>query len=97
MDKVKQTAAEAVGDITDDVSLAVGGFGLSGVPNTLIEAVYARGVGGLRVVSNNCGVDGAGLGILLAAGRIARVTGSYIGENREFARQILVPAATRSS
>jgi 3-oxoacid CoA-transferase subunit A len=89
MDKVRQTAAEAVGDIADDASLAVGGFGLSGVPNTLIEAVYARGVGGLGVVSNNCGVDGAGLGILLAAGRIARVTGSYIGENKEFARQYL--------
>ncbi|MEU9014373.1 CoA transferase subunit A [Streptomyces sp. NPDC048479] len=89
MDKVKQSAAEAVGDIGDDASLAVGGFGLSGVPNTLIAALLARGVRGLQVVSNNCGVDGAGLGTLLAAGRIARVTGSYIGENKEFARQYL--------
>ncbi|MEU3962713.1 CoA transferase subunit A [Streptomyces buecherae] len=89
MDKVSATAADAVADIADNASLAVGGFGLSGVPNVLIEAVHARGVGGLSVVSNNCGVDGGGLGVLLAAGRIARVTGSYIGDNREFARQYL--------
>ncbi|MET7619144.1 CoA transferase subunit A [Streptomyces sp. NPDC005408] len=89
MDKVKQTAAEAVGDIPDHASLAVGGFGLSGVPNVLIEALHARGSGGLSVVSNNCGVDGGGLGLLLGDGRIARVTGSYIGENKEFARQYL--------
>ncbi|MBB5938696.1 CoA transferase subunit A [Streptomyces zagrosensis] len=89
MDKVRATAAEAVDDLPEHASLAVGGFGLSGVPNVLIEAVHARGVGGLSVVSNNCGVDGGGLGILLAAGRIARVTGSYIGDNREFARQYL--------
>ncbi|MFD4999559.1 CoA transferase subunit A [Streptomyces buecherae] len=89
MDKVSATAADAVADIADNASLAVGGFGLSGVPNVLIEAVHARGVSGLSVVSNNCGVDGGGLGVLLAAGRIARVTGSYIGDNREFARQYL--------
>ncbi|MFD4029804.1 CoA transferase subunit A [Streptomyces sp. NPDC058637] len=89
MDKVQRSAAEAVAGISDGASLAVGGFGLSGVPNVLIDAVHDRGVGGLGVVSNNCGVDGRGLGVLLAAGRIARVTGSYIGENREFARQYL--------
>lgn len=89
MDKVERSAADAVAGIADHASLAVGGFGLSGVPNVLIEAVHARGIRGLSVVSNNCGVDGGGLGILLAAGRIARVTGSYIGENKEFARQYL--------
>ncbi|WP_406306914.1 CoA transferase subunit A [Streptomyces sp. NBC_00885] len=89
MNKATQSAAEAIADIGDGASLAVGGFGLSGVPNTLIAALLARGVHGLQVVSNNCGVDGAGLGTLLAAGRIARVTGSYIGENKEFARQYL--------
>ncbi|MFP3992433.1 CoA transferase subunit A [Streptomyces sp. E11-3] len=89
MDKVVRTAAEAVGDIADGASLAVGGFGLSGVPTVLIRALYEHGAGGLGVVSNNCGVDGAGLGTLLAAGRIARVTGSYIGDNKEFARQYL--------
>ncbi|MFD7975597.1 CoA transferase subunit A [Streptomyces sp. NPDC059071] len=89
MDKVVATAAEAVADVPDGASLAVGGFGLSGVPNALIQAVHERGVGGLRVVSNNCGAMDTGLAVLLAAGRIARVTGSYIGANKEFARQYL--------
>jgi 3-oxoacid CoA-transferase subunit A len=89
MDKVANSAAEAVSDIADDASIAVGGFGLCGVPAVLIDALYAQGTGGLRVVSNNCGVDGAGLGVLLAAGRIGRVTGSYVGENKEFARRYL--------
>jgi 3-oxoacid CoA-transferase subunit A len=89
MDKVMATAAEALADVTDGRSFAVGGFGLSGVPEVLIGALYESGASGLTVVSNNCGVDGRGLGILLAAGRIARVTGSYIGENKEFARQYL--------
>lgn len=89
MDKTVATAAEAVADIGDGASLAVGGFGLSGVPNVLIAALYQQGAGGLGVVSNNCGVDGGGLGILLAAGRITRVTGSYVGENKEFARRYL--------
>lgn len=89
MDKVVPTAAEAVADIGDGASLAVGGFGLSGVPNVLIDAVHRRGTAGLRVVSNNCGAMESGLAVLLAAGRIARVTGSYIGSNKEFARQYL--------
>ncbi|MEV5901156.1 CoA transferase subunit A [Streptomyces sp. NPDC052127] len=89
MDKVISGAAEAVADIGCGASLAVGGFGLSGVPEVLIRALYAQGATGLSVVSNNCGVDGRGLGVLLAAGRIARVTGSYVGENKEFARQYL--------
>ncbi|MFI2203296.1 CoA transferase subunit A [Streptomyces sp. NPDC020192] len=89
MDKVMATAEEALADVTDGRSFAVGGFGLSGVPEVLIGALYESGASGLTVVSNNCGVDGRGLGILLVAGRIARVTGSYIGENKEFARQYL--------
>ncbi|MEU3786442.1 CoA transferase subunit A [Streptomyces sp900129855] len=89
MDKVIGSAAESVADIPDGASLAVGGFGLSGVPEVLIGALHAQGTGGLRVVSNNCGVDGRGLGVLLTDGRIARVTGSYVGENKEFARQYL--------
>ncbi|MFI6349031.1 CoA transferase subunit A [Streptomyces sp. NPDC050560] len=89
MDKVVAGAAEAVADVGDGASLAVGGFGLSGVPNTLIQALHARGVTDLRVVSNNCGAMETGLAVLLAAGRIARVTGSYIGANKEFARQYL--------
>ncbi|MGW7412615.1 CoA transferase subunit A [Streptomyces sp. NPDC054863] len=89
MDKVRATAAEAVADIPAGASVAVGGFGLSGVPNVLIQALHESGPDRLSVVSNNCGVDGGGLGILLAAGRIVRVTGSYVGENKEFARQYL--------
>ncbi|MFI6489021.1 CoA transferase subunit A [Streptomyces sp. NPDC050564] len=89
MDKVVATAEEALAGVVDGASLAVGGFGLSGVPNVLIQALYATGAGRLSVVSNNCGVDGGGLGILLSAGRIARVTGSYVGDNKEFARQYL--------
>ncbi|MGW0842718.1 CoA transferase subunit A [Streptomyces sp. NPDC002787] len=89
MDKVWASADEAVADIPDGATLAVGGFGLSGIPDVLIQALHAQGAGGLEVVSNNCGVDGRGLGVLLAAGRIARVTGSYVGENKEFARQYL--------
>ncbi|MGC9498854.1 CoA transferase subunit A [Streptomyces sp. WG7] len=89
MDKVVAGAAEAVADVPEGASLAVGGFGLSGVPNVLIQALYERGVGSLAVVSNNCGAMESGLAVLLAAGRIARVTGSYIGANKEFARQYL--------
>nr|WP_268254548.1 CoA-transferase [Streptomyces humidus] len=88
MDKVMASAADAVADIPEGASLAVGGFGLCGIPTVLIDALHAQGVGGLRVVSNNCGVDGQGLGVLLTAGRIARVTGSYVGENKEFARLV---------
>ncbi|MEU6534821.1 CoA transferase subunit A [Streptomyces sp. NPDC047000] len=89
MDKVVATAAEAVADVPDGASLAVGGFGLSGVPGVLIQALYERGVSGLSVVSNNCGAMDSGLAVLLAADRITRVTGSYIGGNKEFARQYL--------
>ncbi|MEV5398614.1 CoA transferase subunit A [Streptomyces cellulosae] len=89
MNKVVPTAAEAVADVPEGATLAVGGFGLSGVPNVLIQALYERGVGGLGVVSNNCGAMDSGLAVLLGAGRIARVTGSYIGANKEFARQYL--------
>ncbi|MEU6993858.1 CoA transferase subunit A [Streptomyces sp. NPDC046465] len=89
MDKVVATAADAVADVRDGASLAVGGFGLSGVPNELIRALHRSGVSDLKVVSNNCGAMDSGLAVLLAAGRIARVTGSYIGANKEFARQYL--------
>jgi 3-oxoacid CoA-transferase subunit A len=89
MDKVRASAEEAVADIGDGASLAVGGFGLCGIPTVLLGALHARGVAGLRVVSNNCGIDGQGLGVLLAERRISRVTASYVGENKEFARQYL--------
>ncbi|MDX6215129.1 MAG: 3-oxoacid CoA-transferase subunit [Frankiales bacterium] len=89
MDKVVGTVAEAVADIPRGASLAVGGFGLCGIPQALIEGLLETGVDGLQTVSNNCGVDGWGLGSLLRAGRISRTTGSYVGENKEFERQFL--------
>ncbi|MFB7653438.1 MULTISPECIES: CoA transferase subunit A [unclassified Streptomyces] len=89
MDKTSASPVAAVADIGDGASLAVGGFGLCGIPSTLITALHIQGAAGLRVVSNNCGTDDHGLGVLLGAGRIARVTGSYVGENKEFARQYL--------
>ena len=89
MDKVVAGAAEAVADIPSGASLAVGGFGLCGVPTALIEGLLAAGVDQLETVSNNCGVDEWGLGMLLSAKRIRRTTGSYVGENKEFERQFL--------
>ncbi len=83
------SAADAVRDIGDGASIAVGGFGLSGIPWVLIEALHDQGATRLTIVSNNCGVDGAGLGVLLTEGRIERVIASYIGANKEFARQFL--------
>ena len=89
LNKVVGSAAEAVADIHSGASLAVGGFGLVGIPWFLIEALREQGADDLMVVSNNCGVDGAGLGLLLEQGRITRVIASYVGENKEFARQYL--------
>src|SRR5436190_4739621 len=89
LDKTVGSAAEAVADMGDGASVAVGGFGLCGIPEVLIEALYEQGTTDLRVVSNNCGVDGWGLGVLLGAKRIARTTSSYVGENKEFERQFL--------
>jgi len=89
LDKTVATATEAVADIPDGATLAVGGFGLVGVPTVLIRAILEQGTGHLEVVSNNCGVEGWGLGLLLSEGRIRRIIASYIGENREFARQYL--------
>ena len=88
MDKAT-TAEEALAAVTDGATLAVGGFGLCGIPSTLIETLHRLGTTDLHVVSNNCGVDDWGLGILLGDRRISRVTGSYVGENKEFARQYL--------
>ncbi|MFD7921013.1 CoA transferase subunit A [Streptomyces sp. NPDC059740] len=89
MDKTVTSAAQAVADIPDGASLAVGGFGLSGVPTTLIDALFESGATDLGVVSNNCGAMGTGLARLLDAHRISRVTASYVGANEEFARQYL--------
>ena len=87
--KVFDTAAAAVADVSDGATLAVGGFGLCGIPDVLIQALVDSGVGDLEVFSNNCGVDDHGLGLLLNEHRVRRVVASYVGENKEFARQYL--------
>ncbi|WP_426516076.1 CoA transferase subunit A [Diaminobutyricibacter sp. McL0618] len=89
MDKLFSTAADAVSDLQCGQRLAVGGFGLSGVPFSLIDAVHRLGIDELEIVSNNCGTDGRGLGVLLESNRIRRIVASYVGENREFARRYL--------
>ena len=89
MDKVVASAAEAVADIPDGATLSVGGFGLCGIPSVLIEAMLEAGTTDLEAVSNNCGVDDWGLGRLLAEKRLRRMVASYVGENKEFARQYL--------
>ena len=89
LNKVVGSAREAVQDIPDGSSIAVGGFGLAGIPWFLIEALLDQGAKDLTIVSNNCGVDGAGLGLLLEGRRISTVIASYIGENKEFGRQFL--------
>ena len=89
IDKTVASASVAVAGIRPGSSLAVGGFGLCGIPSVLLQAILENGVEDLRVVSNNCGVDDWGLGMLLAHKRIARMTSSYVGENKEFERQYL--------
>lgn len=89
MNKVIANAEDAIAEISSGSSIAVGGFGVCGVPELLIEALVAAGATDLHIVSNNCGLDGVGLGLLLNARRIARITASYVGENKEFARQYL--------
>ena len=89
-DKVFPDAAAALaGLVADGQTLAVGGFGLCGIPEALIEALRDSGAKGLTVISNNAGVDGFGLGLLLATRQIRRMVSSYVGENKEFERQYL--------
>eukprot|EP01138_Halocafeteria_seosinensis_P000684 gb/GECG01000700.1/.p1 GENE.gb/GECG01000700.1/~~gb/GECG01000700.1/.p1 ORF type:complete len:231 (+),score=17.03 gb/GECG01000700.1/:1-693(+) len=87
--KIVNSAAEAVKDIHDNATLLVGGFGLCGIPESLISAVRDQGAKGLSAVSNNAGVDNFGLGLLLGTRQIKRMTSSYVGENKEFERQYL--------
>ena len=90
MNKVYPSAAEALAGIVKDGQLmAVGGFGLCGIPEALIDALQASGVKDLTVISNNAGVDGFGLGKLLATRQIRKMISSYVGENKEFERQYL--------
>jgi len=89
IDKVVTTADEAVAGVSDGATLVVGGFGLCGIPENLIAALVRSGVKDLTVVSNNCGVDDWGLGLLLRTRQIRKMVSSYVGENAEFERQFL--------
>lgn len=89
MTKIFQSMADAVQDIHDGATLIVGGFGLCGIPENLILAIRDHGVKNLSVVSNNCGVDGWGLGLLLENRQIAKMSASYVGENKLFEAQFL--------
>src|SRR5438067_2587319 len=89
IDKVVASAEEAVRDIADGATLVVGGFGLCGIPENLINALVKKGVKGLTCVSNNAGVDDWGLGLLLRTKQIRKMVSSYVGENGEFERQFL--------
>ena len=90
MPQVYATAADALREVLDDgITIAVGGFGLSGNPNDLIEAVHDSGVRDLTIVANNMGVDGKALGLLLEKCQVRRVIASYVGENKLFAQQYL--------
>ena len=84
MDKVYPSAAEAVADMTDGITLMSGGFGLCGNPENLILAIRDKGVTGLSIISNNCGTDDYGLGVLLKNGQVRKMTSSYVGENKHF-------------
>lgn len=89
MNKMVGSMQEAIADIPDGATLIVGGFGLCGIPQHLIEALRERGTRGLTVVSNNCGVDDWGLGFLLASKQIRKMVSSYVGENKNFEQQYL--------
>src|SRR5215468_6716073 len=89
MDKVYKSAIEAVRDIPDGATILAGGFGLCGIPENAIAALRELGSKGLTVVSNNCGVDDFGLGVLLRNRQIKKMVSSYVGENKEFERQYL--------
>jgi 3-oxoacid CoA-transferase subunit A len=89
IDKVVASAEEAVRDIRHGMTLVVGGFGLCGIPENLIQALVDSGVTDLTCVSNNAGVDDWGLGLLLQTKQIRKMVSSYVGENAEFERQFL--------
>ena len=82
MNKIYKSSAEAVADIPDGSSVMIGGFGLCGIPENLIAALVAKGAKNLNTISNNMGIDGCGMGLMLEAGMIASHVGSYVGENK---------------
>ncbi|MGA4515756.1 CoA transferase subunit A [Solibacillus silvestris] len=89
MKRIFSSAEEAVSQIQDGTTLMVGGFGLVGIPEQLILALEEKGVKDLTVISNNCGIDDWGLGLLLRKKQIKKIIASYVGENKDFERQVL--------
>src|SRR5215472_5813698 len=89
MKKVVSSADEAVRDIPDGATIMIGGFGLCGIPENLIRALQRQGTKNLTTVSNNVGIDGYGMGLLLAAGQIRRHIGTYVGENKLLEQMVL--------
>src|SRR5687767_7919663 len=89
MNKVLENAAAAVELIPDGASILMGGFGLSGIPENLINALAARGTKNLTVISNNAGIDNFGIGVLLRTRQVRKMIATYVGENKEFERQFL--------
>ena len=89
MHKVVVSAEEAIQDVSDGATIMVGGFGLCGMPENLIRALAHKGVKNLTTISNNAGVDGAGMGLLLANGQIRRHIGTYVGENKLLEQMVL--------
>jgi 3-oxoacid CoA-transferase subunit A len=89
MNKVYASADQAVADITDGATIMLGGFGLCGIPENLIAALVRSGRRGLHTISNNMGVDGFGMGLMLAADQIASHIGSYVGENRMLEQRVI--------
>ncbi|MFS0574809.1 CoA transferase subunit A [Sporosarcina sp. 179-K 3D1 HS] len=89
MKPIYSSAQEAIANIEDGATLMVGGFGLVGIPEQLILALVEKGVKDLTIISNNCGVDEWGLGLLLKNKQIKKMISSYVGENKEFERQVL--------
>lgn len=89
MNKVFANADEAIHDLTDGASIMIGGFGLCGNPENLIAATVRKGVSNLTTISNNAGVDGFGVGLLLSNGQIAKHIGTYVGENKMLEEKVL--------
>lgn len=89
MNKVVKDAKDAIRDIQDNTTLALGGFGLCGIPENCIAALVEKGVKGLTCISNNAGVDDFGIGLMLQQKQVRKMISSYVGENAEFERQLL--------
>jgi 3-oxoacid CoA-transferase subunit A len=89
MNKVVPTSDQAVSDLTNGMTVMLGGFGLCGIPENLIAALVRKGIKGLHTISNNMGIDGFGMGLMLEAGMIASHIGSYVGENRLLEKQVI--------